>query len=178
MKNLYKILLVTALVFSLGVDVAFAQTTTGASVYGGPNNTYYNVPAGYASYQGPIFYNASTQTYFNSLTGQYSGTAPVGSASIINGAYVIPSGYNPSVYGTYYNPSNGQYYDPATGFYSTTAPVGPSFYSGSIGGTVTNPGLPYTGEGGNAAWSLSLMVLAGVLVVFATTAWVSKVRTV
>jgi hypothetical protein len=68
-------LVLGALVF--GGNALYAQTTFTDS-----NGTTYDVPAGYQSYNSSgDFYNPSTGTYYNAVSGQTSSTAPAGSIS-------------------------------------------------------------------------------------------------
>ena len=71
----------------------------------------------------------------------------------------VPSGYQPYANGVYYSPSTELYYDPATGNYSSTFPTD------DINSTSTYPGVPNTGEGGNATENIAILSVTAIIAI-------------
>jgi hypothetical protein len=162
------VVIIAGVLLFAGANLSYAQST-----YTAPDGRVHSIPAGYLQDSYGIFYNSSSNMFYNPLTGQYSTTAPAGPATTTaSGAYEIPTGYTASQYGTYYNASTGMYYHPPTGFFSSTAPTGPVFAQTGTATTTptspttpTTPGLPVTGAGGEATRDIAVLTLAGLAVI-------------
>ncbi len=166
------------------------QTSTspmlGTTAINNYNYGSYSVPQGYQSYNYGTYYNPSTGMYYNPRTGQSSAQAPIGPGSKNpNGSFVILPGYSYYAYGTYYNSGTNMFWDPETGFFSNSVP-GPMTFAYNqvplpvtqvvpvyvqtaptytVAQPVSNPNLPSTGAGGDAASSLVLLAISGLVAV-------------
>ena len=170
------------------VFVTAGSTIAHAEMYS-YNGINYSVPVGFQSYSGGVYYNPMTGIYLNPVTGQTS-TSPLPAVTI--SSYAVPQGYSVynGSYGVYYNQNTNSYWSPTTGYYSSgyytppALPNPPSYVFPAVGYVqptqvvsayqvpqgytiaqiVTNPALPTSGAGGDAAVTIvTLLASAAVM---------------